>query len=192
MKLKQTVNTIKNFFKKIDSFGVSFSFKYKAEDNYSTVLGGIISLFFFIIFFLYLLYNFIPFYKKENFTLQYYTMNLEETENIELKDSPTTFAVGLDCPYDETNNISAKELFDLKLNFTTKKKLENGTTVNKTVNETVNEIDIETDIIPMNLCQKEDFYNLHDTKFDYLKIQNLYCLKRTDEKKHNLKGIYTE
>ena len=110
-KSKENWNKIKGFFKFIDSFGVSFSFRYKAEDKYSTVFGGIITLIFAAISLIYCIYNFIPFINRKNFTLQFYTMNLKETKEIKLIDSLTNFAIGLDCPVDNKTKIQLMTYF---------------------------------------------------------------------------------
>ncbi len=52
---------IKGFIKKVDLFGVSFSFKYKCEEKYSTYTGGIICLIFCICSIIYCLINFVLF-----------------------------------------------------------------------------------------------------------------------------------
>ena len=61
--------------------------------------------------------NFIPYINHQNFNLLYYTINLPYTEPVKLKESPTAFAIGLDCPVDVNTNIKAEDLFDLKLNY---------------------------------------------------------------------------
>jgi hypothetical protein len=57
-----------NFLKKIDLFEIPISFRYKKEDGFSTVIGGIFTLAIIIWFIIILIYDFIPFIKKENFT----------------------------------------------------------------------------------------------------------------------------
>ena len=93
--LKGIWESITKLIKKLDRFGASFSFKYKSEEKYYTYAGGIICLCFYIISFIYFILNLVPFLHKEIFTLQFYTMNLNETEEIKLKDSKTAFAFGL-------------------------------------------------------------------------------------------------
>ena len=61
-----------------DVFGESFTFRYYDEDKHASKLGGVVFIVFILITISYLIYNLIPFFKKENFTLQYYTMNLKQ------------------------------------------------------------------------------------------------------------------
>ena len=179
-KQKGILDKIKGFFKFIDPFGESFSFKYKTEDIYSTVFGGIITLIFSVISLIYFIYNFIPFINRENFTLQFYTMNLNEAKEIKLKDSLTNFAIGLDCPVDNNTNLTADDLFDLNASFVNKTKNYNDT-IDKNINN-----------ISMHYCKEKDFYNKHNEAFKYLNISQLQCLDEDDKGNFTLKGIYTD
>ena len=79
--------------KKIDVFGITFNFKYKSKDKYSTYIGGIFVLLFSILACYMGIYYFIPFYKRKNFTILYYTMNLPYTESVILKEANAAFAL---------------------------------------------------------------------------------------------------
>ena len=81
-------------FKKFDKFGENFSFNYNGYDKYSTRLGGLIFLIYIFISLLFFISNFIHFYNKKNFTLQFYTFNTKNPEEINLTNS---FAFGLEC-----------------------------------------------------------------------------------------------
>ena len=168
-------------FKKVvrwfDCFGESFTFRYKDEDKLSTVLGGIIFIIFSIIWILYFIYNLIPFIQKENFTLQYYTMNLNNTEPIELAEAPTALAIGLtDNNYNSNIKYNISDLFTLSISFITKSK----------------EGKKEKYIINKHPCSNMDFHNLHQKSFEELNIHDLNCLPRDDLKNNSLKGIYTD
>ena len=168
-------------FKKVvrwfDCFGESFTFRYKDEDKLSTVLGGIIFIIFSIIWILYFIYNLIPFIQKENFTLQYYTMNLNNTEPIELAEAPTALAIGLtDNNYNSNIKYNISDLFTLSISFITKSK----------------EGKKEKYIINKHPCNNIDFHNLHQKSFEELNIHDLNCLPRDDLKNNSLKGIYTD
>ena len=176
--IKGAWNYLKNFIRKVDQFGTSFSFKYKSEEKYSTYAGGIISLLFYIILIIYFGLNLVPFINKEIFTLQFYTMNLNETEEIKLKDSKTAFAFGLTCnKIDKTKEI--RDLFDLKLSFMNQRFI-NDTSKNTT------SIDVKT-----HNCKYEDFYNLHNDSFKTLNIEDLQCIEQNELNDHQLKGIYS-
>ena len=172
-KTKPICDTIRWF----DFFGESFTFRYKDEDKHASILGGIICIIFYIIAFLYFIYNFIPFIKRENFSLQYYTMNLEETEKIKLVEETTAFAFGLtDNSDNKEYNIS--NLFKLNIVFVESPKGEKKT--EKELNYT--------------LCDLEKNYNnkISNKTFYDLKINELNCLSQEDLEKNILKGIYTD
>ena len=172
-KTKPICDTIRWF----DFFGESFTFRYKDEDKHASILGGIICIIFYIIAFLYFIYNFIPFIKRENFSLQYYTMNLEETEKIKLAEETTAFAFGLtDNSDNKEYNIS--NLFKLNIVF-----------VNSTKGEKKTEKELN-----YTLCDLEKNYNnkISNKTFYDLKINELNCLSQEDLEKNIPKGIYTD
>ena len=177
--LKGIWESITKLIKKLDRFGASFSFKYKSEEKYYTYAGGIICLCFYIISFIYFILNLVPFLHKEIFTLQFYTMNLNETEEIKLKDSKTAFAFGLTCQnVDKTKEI--RELFDLELTF-----------MNRSLhNENDNSKKTTSSYVKTHKCKEEDFYNLHNDSFISLNIEDLQCIEQNELKDHQLEGIY--
>ena len=66
--LKRFYKFIKGFLKKIDLFGVTFSFQYNYKEEYTTCLGGIILILFCIGSLSYFIINLFPFFRRENFT----------------------------------------------------------------------------------------------------------------------------
>lgn len=102
-KVKGTINKVKKVLKLFDFFGESFTFTYKNEDKHSTALGGFICILFYLIALIYFIYKFIPFYKKENFSLQYYTINLPTSNKLDLKEDTIAFAFGITV--DDNKNI---------------------------------------------------------------------------------------
>ena len=173
-------SSVKKIIRTFDIFGESFTFRYKDEDKHSTVLGGIICIFFFIIALLYFVYNFIPFYKREIFSLQYYTMNLNNTEQVKLTEAPTALAFGLsdENPDKSLYNISDLVEIKYKYRYTTKIQEENDNQQN--INEE----------LEAHRCTKDDFHNLHEKSFDELNINNFYCISRKDLL--SPEGIYTD
>ena len=164
-KSKTTLRSIKRFLRAFDFFGESFTFKYKDEDKHSTILGGLICIIFFAIAISYFIYNFIPFARNENFTLQYYTVNSNADRPINLKDDPIAFGVGLtNDNQNATYNIM--DLFNISIKFTYYQ----------------NKSDIKT-IIP-HKCNKADFHN----RFDNSIFENLFCI----ESEYTPEGIFTE
>ena len=76
------MDSINEFIRALDCFGVSYTFKYKAKEKYTTPLGGIITLLFIALCIAEGIYNFIPFYNRKNFTTIYYILKLVLTEKI--------------------------------------------------------------------------------------------------------------
>ena len=137
---KRTLKTIKKYLRMFDFFGESFTFRYKDEDKHSSTLSGIICIFFYIFAFLYIATNFIPFIKRKNFTLQYYSINSNDNDDIKLADWPIAFGFGL--TNDNKNpEYDLYDLFDITVLFTTY-------------------ADQKRTSIPHHQCKKEDFHNL--------------------------------
>ena len=103
---------LKEYIRKLDSFGVSYNFKYKSKEKYTTSFGGIVTLLFIGLALFIGIYNFIPFYNKKNFTTLYYVLKLAETEQIDFSKSRVSFSIGLNCwtGYDGTK---AEDLFNM-------------------------------------------------------------------------------
>ena len=163
--------------RKIDLFRVSFAFKYMNKEKYATSVGGFVTLIFCGVLAWIFVINIIPFFKKKNFNLQDYIVNTHETEELNLIDSPTAFAIGFDCPVDSRTQIRAEDLFDLNVSFITYTKDNKGNR-NKTIDK------VET-----HNCNENDFHNEHNESFKLLNINNLQCLNQKEEK---LEGIYTD
>ena len=166
--MRKKCSILKKIIRTLDLFGESFTFTFKDDGKHSTLLGGIVCILFFIIAFLYLLYNFIPFYNKEIFSLQYYTMNLYDTEDIKLSKSPIAFAFGL-----LDNNDKNKTKYDLSDLFI--------------INVTFKGDEIK--ILEHHPCRESDFHNEHNKEFNNLKIFNYECLSSNDLQ--SPKGIFT-
>ena len=167
---------IKYFLKKFDFFGVPFSFRYNNEDKYSTSLGGLFFIFFCTIVSAVGIYYFIPFFKRKNFSIVYYSMNLPNTEQIRLKDSKTSFGVGFECEVGE-DGTKAEDILDLSLKYYTFKKDKDGNKI-KTY-----------DILSTHPCNYSDFYNNYNDSVDLLGMDTYHCLDKTDDV---IEGIYTD
>ena len=87
---------VKKFFEFIDFFHVPISFRYKNDDSYSTFIGGLFSLIFFILVSGFGIYYAIPFCNRKNYSLFYYTINLNKTEEINLEESKASLAFGFE------------------------------------------------------------------------------------------------
>ena len=166
--LKKILKKIRVFFRSFDIFGDSFTFHYKEEDSQSSPLGGFIFIIFAGITALYLITNFIPFLNEENFTLQYYTMNLEDTEQIKLSEEPVAFGFGLTV---NNTNSNLSDLFKFRVEF------RKSNVQRKTIN--------------YSNCDLSDFHNLHDKYLNKVNIEDYYCISHEDLSNNSPEGIYT-
>jgi hypothetical protein len=177
---------IRSLFKKIDLFGISFSFKYKSEEKYGSTFGGIITSILFILWLLSFAKNFIPFYSKKNYSLQYYAINAEKDEQIKIKlaESSTDFAFGLRC---DNKNITEKanDLFKLEIEFYNKTHKNGDNSTVRTINK----------FSTHNCTFFEDFNNTNNTineeLFNGLEINELQCMDII-AKNETIEGIYTD
>ena len=114
-------NLVKKFFEFIDLFYVPISFRYKKEDSYSTCIGGIFSFILIILITAFGIYYFIPFVNRENYSLYYYTINLNQTEEIDLRKSKAALAFGFECSNKANaelyKEISIEDLLELKAKY---------------------------------------------------------------------------
>ena len=81
----------KRFLRLFDFFGEYFTFRYKDKNKQTTILGGMICILFYIIAIIYFGLKFVPFCKKKIFTLQYYTINLDSTGDLYIKEYSFAF-----------------------------------------------------------------------------------------------------
>ena len=160
---------IRKFFKKLDFFGVPFLFLYKNKDKYSTSLGGLTFIIFCIIALTVVIYYFIPVFQRKNYSIVYYSMEMLETDKISFKNSNSSIAFGLDCPYDAKMGINAKDLFDVQLSFIIYTKDQKGNR-NKKIKH-----------LSSHPCNYSDFYNSYNFSLDLISIENYQCLDDTDD-----------
>ena len=120
-------------------------------------------------------YYFIPFVKRQNLNIIYYTMNIPKTEQIRFKDSKAAFAIGLDC--ETKGRFKAEDIFTLESTYINYIKELNGTYHKEKLPQSSHK------------CKYEDFYNNYNNSFDYLKLKNYECL---DSYEQNLEGIYSD
>ena len=166
---------IKKFLKKLDLFGVNLNFKYQANDTYTTALGGLFILIFGAVALGFGIYYFIPFIKRKNLSIIYYTMNIPKTEQINLKDSKAAFSIGFQC--DENENFKVKNIFDLHSRFVIYTKDMEGKNNKKKVD------------LSWHYCEYQDFYNEYNDSMDYLGLNHFQCL---DDYERSIEGIFSD
>ena len=171
------MKSIENFLLMIDIFGITYSFRYKEKEKYQTAFGGIIFLLFVVLALMLGIYYFIPFVNRKNYNIVYYTMNLAQTEVVNLFSSESNIAIGIDCELIKTEKRKVDELLDLKINYVEYVKYNNGSYIKNPKS------------LSKHKCTYNDFYNKYDAQFDYLGISEYECL---DNKNFNLQGIYAD
>ena len=193
---KSNINwkSFRNFLRKFDFFGEAFTFRYKKEDKHATELGGIVCIVFYLVAIVYFVINFLDFYHKKNFKLQYYSMNTKGTEKISLmydfiymednhekeKKDHIAFAFGITVDNKtKTSQYNISDLFKFEIKYKSRSN-ENGTE-NEENNKT----------IEYRQCKDEDFIGLDNYPFSGLDIKDLKCLNKYDITNRSPEGIYT-
>ena len=167
------MKSIKSFLRKLDVFGVPYSFKYRDKEKYTTALGGLFVVLFIAAALFMGIYYFIPFYNRKNYTTVYYTLTMAKTEVVNFGVSETAFAIGLNC-WTGSDGTVAGDLFRIDHKYIYYKLEE--------------EYKKNTDMISTHQCTKADFYNRYDETFDGSSIYNYQCMDDTDR---GIEGIFT-
>ena len=160
------MKNIKSFLKRIDGFGVPYFFRYKTKKNFTTSLGGLVTILFIILVFCFVIYYLVPFDGKKNFTILYYTTNIRNPEPINLMQSKSIFSFGLICEND-IDNINVNNLLDLESKFITIKNTD-GNSIKTIVN------------ISSHSCTLSDFNNDYNEVYNKLNLVNHKCLDKND------------
>ena len=168
------IDSIKLFLRKIDIFGVPYSFKYKSEERYTTTIGGFVVILFIILCVSFGIYYFIPFYNRKNFTAVYYTLSTANAAPISFLDSKTAMAFGLNC-WTGNDGTTADQLFRLDFKYYRWELINN---------EYVRNISY----LGNHPCTKKDFYNEFNETFDGSQIYKYQCL---DDPSITVEGIWT-
>ena len=171
------MKSIKNFLIPFDIFGITYAFRYKDKEKYQTSLGGLVVIFFMILVIIAGIYYFIPFVNRKNYTIVYYTMNLAITEEVNLFESESNFAIGLNCESNKKEHLSVYEILDLKSTYILYEKHRNGTYEKHITN------------LASHKCNYDDFYNKYNKQVDYLGLSKFECL---DKREGTLQGIYAD
>ena len=168
------MESIKSFLRKIDPFGVPFSFKYKLKQNYTTSTGGLFLLLFIGLALIVFVYYFIPFYHRENITAVYYTLILPYAERINFAESNSTVSFGFNC-WTGNDGTTADQL--LKVDFQYHYWYYEGDEYKRKIST-----------LGSHFCTKQDFYNQFNETFDESQIYNYQCL---DDPSITIEGIWT-
>ena len=161
--------------RKLDFFGVPFSFRYNKKEKFTTPLGGFLIILFTIISLYLCFYNLMAFIDRDNFAIVYYTMNIPKTEGISLKSSNAALAFGYDCS--SYGRFKADDVFDIEVRYIAYSKTLLGEYVK------------DKQLLSTHSCRHGDFYNLHNNQFDYLNLPKYRCL---DDNTHIIQGIWND
>ena len=115
-----------NFLRVLDSFGLVYNFRYRDKKKFQTAIGGFFFILFLIVVFVLGILSFIPFVLRKNYTIVYYTMNLAQTEEVNIFESDSNFAVGLSCEVEKNEKNNIFDLLDLKSNYVSYHKFSDG------------------------------------------------------------------
>ena len=104
-----------NFFvkklKKLDTFGKSVNFNIDGNDNYQTIIGGLLKIFVVYIFLGHLAFSFEKFRRDPTIS---YSENANENKNITLNSDQFLFSVSL-FNFGELKEVNISDYFDLRL-----------------------------------------------------------------------------
>ena len=167
------MESIKSFLRRIDPFGVPFSFKFKSKEKYTTPTGGLFLILFIALTLIVFIYNFIPFYHRENLTAIYNTLIVPSAERINFTESKSALSFGFNC-WTGTDGTTADQL--LKVDFTY-----------HYWSYEDNEYTRKITTLGSHFCTKQDFYNQFNETFDESKIYNYQCL---DDPSITIEGIW--
>jgi hypothetical protein len=170
------MEAILNFLRALDSFGIAYNFRYRDKNKYKTAIGGSFCILFLILVGVLGILTFIPFVNRKNYTIVYYTMNLAETEEVNIFESGSNFAVGLSCEAKKGETRNILDLLNLKTSYVLFQKFLNGSYAkfNKP--------------LITHKCTYDDFYNKYDGEFDYLGLSKYECIS---SKNFTIQGIYS-
>ena len=168
---------LKNTLKKLDVFGVPFSFKFNKKDSYPTPSGGLFVILFLIVALYLGISKLIAFIHRDNFAIIYYTMNIPVTEKIILKDSKASIAFGFENNCGTNGRFKVQDVLIVEARFVIYTKTMEGEYVkNKR-------------LLSTHPCTYEDFYNLYNKQFDYLSLPAYQCL---DDNSQIIEGIWDD
>ncbi len=99
----------------LDFFDIPINFTYKKEDKYSHKLGVFIFVTYLIVFIIYLIFSFIPFVKRDIYSVEYYPSNMDKTDKLNFKNSKNYFAYRLEYKNNDNSNLTCDELLEIKI-----------------------------------------------------------------------------
>ena len=168
---------IKRIIKKCDIYGILITFKIKNEDQYQSIHGGIASLIFIIFTIFYILYQGIPFIKRENLEFIFSNKILDTKPYINLTDAHFYFGFGL-----RYQNNSTPAIQDSLKYF-------NYSIILTEWNDANNKQNFH---LGLKKCTKSDFLNDVNSTFEQNEINEMFCPILNDSFDYTLQGLFTD
>jgi hypothetical protein len=172
------MNKFLKFFEIFDYFGVQMKFRINEKASYQSPFGGIMFIFFFIISFSYVGYNFFQFVNRLNMNLGYNTKNKTPAPPLNVRNS--TFAFYLDIVGINDNNSISVNYITKRFNISTSIISFNATD------------DFNFQEFPMNFCAPEDVLMLDFTNILYDLSTSLCPQIPKEYDNFTIKGIITD
>ena len=168
------LNTLKNFLKKIDYFGIEFTFEYESKDKYHSITGGIVFLFFILISLIYTLITLTNLIQRKNLTVVYYKMQIPSTDSINFDNYTLTNAFSVVCSGQNSSDIS--DYFSIQTN---------------KVSLTQYNGEVQREKIQLNYsyCTNAHFYNKFNESVELYGLNSRYCF---DDNNITIEGLYTD
>ena len=170
-------NIIKKIIKKCDCFGTFITFRINEEIEYKSIIGGLISIIFFILASLYTIYVGLPFIKRENIEFIFSNKIIDAQPYINL--TSVNFNLGFGIQYQDEATTA---IFDYIKYF-------NYSLILK---EWIGFNTIVTFPFGLKQCNKSDFFNLVDESFERNNIGGMLCPILNETINYLLDGIYTD
>jgi hypothetical protein len=161
--------------KNMDYFGVNLNFKFNKEEKYKSVFGGLIFIIYFVFSLTYILLIFDSFIKRKTMNLVFNEGYKESAPEINFSNYTVEFAVGL-ATGDASKFSLLYKYLDISFYST------NTTKINGTIYKTKT-------LLPLVPCKSEMFFNLVNTSYNTLGINNYFCPNISNV---TVRGLFTE
>jgi hypothetical protein len=167
--------TIIRILKSFDIFGTLITFQINRDNDYKSLVGGIFSLFYIIIAFLFISYYTYLFVARKEISLIYSTNIVDHDPFINLTAINFNFAFNIQYP----SSTSAYSDFEKYIKFSVRSR------------EWSKNKDIIDHYYDFKLCSTSDFNNLNDS-FNENNLGNFFCPIIDSSTNFYLKGLYTD
>jgi len=167
----------KKLIRKIDFFGTFISFRLNKNLKYKSLIGGIFTLSYIMVSFIYIFYMSIPFIKRQHVNFTYSNKIVSKNPFINLTSANFVFAFGPLFLSDAASAISdSLKYFTYKLN----------------IIEWIGIDELISKEINFDFCNESDFPSSLQEQFEVNEINELYCPIIEQNLNYSLDGLYTD